>query len=44
MDLYMIFDGIDYGEINKVLTTLKNKKLKINNIIIEKYKDMIKKS
>ena len=38
----MIYDGNDYDEIYKVLSTLKNKKLKINNILIEKYKDMIK--
>ena len=29
-------------EIYKVLSTLKNKKLKINNILIEKYKDLLK--
>ena len=38
----MIYDGNDYDEIDKVLSTLKNKNLKINNILIEKYKDMIK--
>ena len=42
-DLYKIFEGDDYDEIYKVLSTLKNKKLKINNTLIEKYKDMIKK-
>ena len=42
--LYMIYDGNDYGEKYKVLCTLKNKKLKINIILIEKYKDMIKNS
>ena len=41
IDLYMIYDGIDYDEIYKVLSTLKNKKLKINNILIEKYKNML---
>ena len=40
----MIYDGNDYDEIYKVLSTLKNKKLKINNILIDKNKDMIKKS
>ena len=30
-----------FGKIYKVLLTLKNKKLKINNILIEKYRDMI---
>ena len=28
IDLYMTFDGNDYGEIYKVLSTLKNKKTK----------------
>ena len=37
----MIYDGNDYHEIYKVLTTLKNKTLKIYNILIEKYKDML---
>ena len=37
----MIYDGKDYDEIYKVLSTLKNKKLKINNILIEKYKIML---
>ena len=38
--LYMIYNGNDYDEIYKVLSILKNKKLKINNILIEKYKNM----
>ena len=37
----MIYDGNDYNEINKVLSTIKNKKLKINNVLIEKYKNML---
>ena len=41
VDVYSIYDGNDYDEIYKVLSTLKNKKLKINNILIEKSKDMI---
>ena len=41
IDLYMIYDGNDYGEINKVLSTLRNKNLKINNTLIEIYKDML---
>ena len=32
----------DFYEIYKVLSTLKNKKLKINNILIEKCKDLLK--
>ena len=42
IDVYKVHDDDDYNEIYKVLSTLKNKKLKINNILIEKYKDMIK--
>ena len=40
--VYKIYEGDDYDEIYKILSTLKNKKLKINNILIEKYKDIIK--
>ena len=42
VDIYKIHEGDDYDEIFKVLSTLKNKKLKINNTLIEIYKDMIK--
>ena len=42
VDLYKIYEGSDFNEIYKVLSTLKNKKLKINNKLIEIYKDMIK--
>ena len=41
IDVYKIYED-DYDELYKVLSTLKNKKLKINNILIEIYKDMIK--
>ena len=41
IDLYIIYDGNDYDEIYEVLSTLKNKKLKSNNILIEKYKNML---
>ena len=41
IDVYKIYEGDDYDEIFKVLSTLKNKKIKINNILIEKYKDML---
>ena len=41
IDVYKIYEGCDYDEIYRVLSTLKNKKLKINNILIEKYKDML---
>ena len=41
IDLYTIYDGNDYDEIYDVLSTLKNKKLKINHILIEKYKNKL---
>ena len=41
IDVYKIYEGDDYDEIHKVLSTLKNRKLKINNILIEIYKDML---
>ena len=41
IDLYRIYDGIDSDELYKVLSTLKNQKLKINNMLIEKYKNML---
>ena len=44
VDLYKIYEGDDYDEIYKVLSTLKNKKLKINNNLVEIYKDMLKKT
>ena len=33
VDVYKIYDGCAYDEIYKVLSTLKNKKLKINNTL-----------
>ena len=44
VDLYKIYEGDDFDEIYKVLSTLKHKKLKIINTLIEINKDMIKKS
>ena len=41
VDVYKIYEGDDYDEIYKILSTLKIKKLKINNILIEKYKNML---
>ena len=41
VDLYKIYEGDNYDEIYKVLSKLKNKKLKINNKLIEIYKDML---
>ena len=41
VDLYKIHEGDDFDKIYKVLSTLKNKKLKVNNTPIEIYKDML---
>ena len=41
IDVYKIFEGDDYNEIYTILSTLKNKKLKINNILLEIYKGML---
>ena len=41
IDVYKIYEGDDYDEIYKSLSTIKNIKLKINNISIEIYKDML---
>ena len=40
VDVYKIYEADDYDKISEVLATMK-KKLKINNMSIEKYKDMI---
>ena len=42
VDVYKLYEGDDFNEIYKILSTLKNKKLKINNNIIEIYKDMLR--
>ena len=42
IDLYKIYEDDDYDEIYKILSTLKYKKLKISNTLIEIYKDMLK--
>ena len=42
VDVYKIYEIDNYDEINTILSKLKNKKLKINNNIIEIYKDMLK--
>ena len=41
IDVYKIYEGDDFNEIYKILSTLKNKKLKINNTLIKIYKDML---
>ena len=42
IDVYKVYEGKDYDKIYEVLPLLKNKKLKTNNILIEKYKYMLK--
>ena len=42
VDLYKNYEGDNYDEIYKILSTIKYKKLKINNTLIEIYKDMLK--
>ena len=39
--VYKNYEGDDYDKIYEVLSTLKNKKLKTNNILCEKYKNML---
>ena len=41
IDVYKIYEANDYNKIYEILSTLKNKKLKINIISIEKYKNML---
>ena len=41
VDLYKSYEGDNSDEIYKVLSTLKNKKLKINNTLMEIYKNML---
>ena len=41
VDVYKIYEEDDFDKIYEVLSTLKNKKLKINNILIEKYEDFL---
>ena len=43
-DVYKNYESDVSDEIYKILSTLKNKKLKINNILIEKYKNMLENS
>ena len=41
VDVFENNEGIDYDKIYEVLLTLKNEKVKINNILIENHKDMV---
>ena len=42
VDVYKIYEGDVYDQIYEVLSTLKNKKLKLNINIIDKYKNLLK--
>ena len=44
VDVYKIYEGDDFNKIYEVLSPLKNKKMKINIILTEKYKYMLEKS
>ena len=41
VDVYQIYEGDDFNKIYEALSTLKNKKFKMGNILIEKQKRMI---
>ena len=41
MDVNKIYEADDCDKIFEVLSTLKNKKLKINNTLLDIYKDML---
>ena len=40
IDIYKIYESVDYDRIYEFLSTLKNEKLTTNDILIEKYKNM----
>ena len=42
IDVYKTYEGNDYDKIYEVLSTRKNKKIKINNILNEKNRDLLK--
>ena len=41
IEVYQLYEGNDYDKIYEVLSTLRNRKLKMNIILIEKYKDLL---
>ena len=41
IEVYHLYEGNDFDKIYEVLSTLKIKMSKINNILIEKFKDML---
>ena len=43
VDVYKIYEGKNFDKIFEVLSSLKSKQLKINNVLIEKHKYMLEK-
>ena len=41
VDVYKTYEGIEFDKIYKVLSTLENKEIKLNKILIKKYKDVL---
>ena len=41
IEVYPLYEGVDYVKMYEILSTLKNKKSKKNKILIGKYKDML---
>ena len=41
IEVYQLHEGDDYDEINEIISALENKNLKINNIFVEKHKEML---
>ena len=39
--MYKTYEGNDYDILNEVLSTLKWKRIKINSVLFEKYKDIL---
>ena len=44
VDVYKIYEGDDFDKIYEVFSTLKNKKLKTNDILIEKFENLLENS
>ena len=40
VNVYKIYEGNEFDKVYEILSTSKNKKLKINKILIENYKDI----
>ena len=40
-DVFIIYEGDDFDNLYEILSTLKNKKVNINDSLIKKYKEML---